>query len=84
MKKYYDVKRRDVLVFKVGDKVWLEGKDIAMDQLTKKLNDLGLGSYEILKKVRALAWKLRLPETDGHHLVFNELLLLPYVEPLTH
>jgi hypothetical protein len=31
-----------------------------------------------------LAWKLRLPEMDGHHLVFNELLLSPYVEPPAH
>jgi hypothetical protein len=84
MKKYYDVKRCDVPVFKVSDKVWPEGKDIAMNRSTKKLNDLRLGPYEILEKVGALAWKLRLPETDGHHPVFNESLLSPYVEPLAH
>jgi DNA topoisomerase IB len=37
MKKHYDVHRRDALVFKIGDKVWLERKDIATDWLIKKL-----------------------------------------------
>jgi hypothetical protein len=71
-------------VFKVSDKVWLEGKDITTDQPTKKLDDLRLGPCETLEKVGASAWKLRLPETDGHHLVFNELLFLLYVEPPAH
>jgi hypothetical protein len=31
MKKYYDVHRRNAPEFKVGDKVWLEGKDVTTD-----------------------------------------------------
>jgi hypothetical protein len=84
MKQYYDAKRYDVLVFKVRNKVWLEAKDIATDWSTKKLVDLKLGPYNILDKVGASAWKLRLPETDGHHPVFNESLLSPYMEPPAH
>jgi hypothetical protein len=82
IKKYYDAGRQDVPEFKVGDKVWLKGKDVVTDQPTKKFDDLRLGPYEILEKVGASAYKLRLPETDLSHPVFNEALLTPYVEPL--
>jgi hypothetical protein len=81
MKKYYDARRRDAPEFKVGDKVWLEGKDVTTDRPTKKLDDRRLGPYEILEKVGASAYKLRLPETDLSHPVVNESLLTPYVEP---
>jgi hypothetical protein len=50
----------------------------------KKYNDLRLGPYEILEKVGASAWKLRLLESDEHHLVFNDLLFSPDVEPLAY
>jgi hypothetical protein len=83
MKKYYDAHRRDVPEFKVGDKVWIEGKDITTDHPTKKLEDRRLGPYEILEKVGAAAYKLRLPETDLSHPVFNESLLTPR-RHLTH
>ena len=81
MKKYYDAKRRDAPVFKVGDKVWVEGKDIKTDRPTKKFDDLRYGPYEILEKSGATSWKLKLPETDLSHPVYNEKLLTPYVEP---
>ena len=84
MKKHYDAHRRDAPEFKVGDKVWLEGKDIATDRPTKKFDDTRLGPYEILEKVGASAYKLRLPETDQSHPVFNEAKLTPYVEPPAH
>jgi hypothetical protein len=84
MKKYYDKKRCDAPVFKVGDRVWTEGKDVVTDWPTKKFDDLRLGPYKILEKIGPSAWKLRLPETDGCHPVFNESLLPPYVEPPTH
>jgi Chromo (CHRromatin Organisation MOdifier) domain len=84
MKKYYDMHRREVPEFKVGDKVWLEAKDITTDRLTKKLDDRRLGPYEILEKVGASAYKLKLPETDKSHPVYNEALLTPYDEPPAH
>ena len=84
MKKHYNAHRRDVPVFKVGNKVLLEAKDITTDWPTKKFDDRRLGPYEILEKVGASAYKLRLPETDLSHPVFNELKLTPYVEPPAH
>jgi hypothetical protein len=64
----------------VGDKVWLKEKDVATDRPTKKFDDLRLGPYKILEKVRPSSYKLRLPETDLSYPVFNEALLTPYVE----
>jgi hypothetical protein len=61
--------------------VWLKGTNVTTDRPTKKLDDIKLGPYEILEKVGASAYKLRLPETDQSHPVFNEALLSPYVEP---
>ena len=84
MKKYYDAHRREALDFKVGDKVWLEAKDITTDRPTKKLDDRRLGPYEILEKVGVSAYKLKLPETDKSHPVYNEALLTPYDEPPAH
>jgi hypothetical protein len=81
MKKHYDAHRREAPVFKVGDKVWLEAKDITTDRPTKKFDDTRLGPYEILEKIGASAYKLRLPETDLSHPVFNESKLTLYVEP---
>jgi hypothetical protein len=81
MKKYYDANRRDTPEFKVGDKVWLEGTNVVTDHPTKKFDDLRLGPYEILEKVGASSYKLRLPETDLSYPVFNKALLMPYVEP---
>jgi hypothetical protein len=54
------------------------------DWPTKKLDDRRLGPYEILEKAGTSAYKLRLPETDQSHPVFNEAKLTPYVEPLAH
>jgi hypothetical protein len=50
---------------------------------TKKFDDLRLGPFEILEKVGASAYKLRLLEMDLSYLVFNEALLTPYGEPST-
>jgi hypothetical protein len=77
MKKYYDARRRDALEFKVGDKVWLEVKDVVTDRPTKRFDDLRLGPYEILEKVGASAYKLRLPGTDLSYPVFNSVVATP-------
>ena len=39
MARYYDRHRQQVDEYKVGDKVWLEGKDIQTDRPSKKLDD---------------------------------------------
>jgi hypothetical protein len=81
MKKYYDAKHKDAPVFKVGDKVYVEATDIKTDRPTKKFDDKRLGPYEILEKIRASSYKLRLPETDQSHPVFNESKLTLYHAP---
>ena len=84
MKKYYDQKRIPAPDFQVGQKVWLEAKNIRQDRPTDKFSDRRLGPFEILEKVGAAAYRLKMPETDQHHSVFNEELLSPYVEPPLH
>jgi hypothetical protein len=81
MKKYYDAKHKNAPVFKIGDKVYVEAKEIKTDRPTKKFDDKRLGPYEILEKIRASSYKLRLPETDQSHPVFNESKLTLYHAP---
>jgi hypothetical protein len=81
MKKYYDVKHKDAPVFKVGDKVYVEAKEIKTDRPTKKFDDKRQGPYEIIEKIRASSYKLQLPETDQSHPVFNESKLMLYHTP---
>jgi hypothetical protein len=58
MKTYYDTKHKETLVFKVGDKVYVEAKDIKRDRPTKKFDDKRLGPYEVLEEIRASSYKL--------------------------
>ena len=43
MARYYDQSRGEASTYKVGDKVWLEGKDIVTDRPSKKLEDKRYG-----------------------------------------
>jgi hypothetical protein len=84
MKKYYDAKRKPAPEFKIGDKVWLEATNIPQDRPTEKFSDLRLGPYEILEKVGASAYKLKVPGNGRRYPVYNEGLLSPYAEPPPH
>jgi hypothetical protein len=82
MKKYYDKKRVPAPDFKVGQRVYVEGTNVTTDRPSDKLADRRLGPYEILEKVGAAAYKLKMP--GAQHPVFNEELLTPYKEPAPH
>ena len=59
-----------------------KGRNIKTDRPTSKFEDKRLGPFEIIKKVGAGAYKLKLPKKwKGLHPVFNEVLLHPYHEP---
>ena len=80
MKKFYDRKRGNARVYKPGDKVWLEGQNIATDRPSRKLDDRRYGPFEILKQIGEAAYKLKLPHTwKSIWPVFNEVFLTPYV-----
>jgi hypothetical protein len=78
MARYYDQNRQEAVEYKVGDQVWLEGKDIQTDRPSKKLDDRRYGPYQITKKVGPNAYQLNLPSTMKVHPVFNTVRLRPY------
>ena len=47
--------------WKVGDKVWLEGKNLRLHYPTWKLAPRRVGPFEISHVISLLAYRLRLP-----------------------
>lgn len=76
MSRFYDQGRRH-LSYKVGDMVWLDGKDIKTNRPSKKLEDKRYGPYKITKVVGPNAYQLKLPSSMKIHPVFNIVKLLP-------
>ena len=62
MKKQFDKKRRNPQGLKVGDHVWLENKNIHLNQLSKKLDNKKYGPFKISKNIGSEAFELELPE----------------------
>ena len=83
MKSYYDDKRDDLPAYKVGTKVWLDGRNITPFRPMKKLAEKRYGPFEITDLIGPSSYRLRLPSTwIGVHPVFNEVLLSPALQPL--
>ena len=59
----------------VGDKVWLDTRNLATHRPTKKLANKNEGPFEITKVVSSHAYRLKLPDTWGCHNVFHTSLL---------
>ena len=82
MKRHNDTHRNAVWEYKKGDQVWLEGTNIKTDRPMKKLDNKQQGPFPIIEKVGESSYKLELPATWKEvHLVFNEVLLIPYTPP---
>ena len=60
IKRYYNLKISKGLDLKKGDKVWLLYKNILSRWLSKKLNYVKLGPFEIKKKITEVNYKLDL------------------------
>jgi hypothetical protein len=60
----------------VGDKVWLESKNLSTDAPSKKLCAKQLGPCEILEQISPTAYKLSIPMTWWVHNVFHANLIL--------
>ncbi|MBW0527001.1 hypothetical protein O181_066716 [Austropuccinia psidii MF-1] len=60
-KRYADKSRASPTVFGPGDMVWLSSKNIKSTRTTKKLSQIWLGPFPILKKVSTHAYHLKLP-----------------------
>jgi len=81
MKKQFDKKRRNPQELKVGNNVWLENKNIHLNQPSKKLDNKRYGPFRISKDIGSGAFELELPEGWMIHNIFNEDLLTQCVEP---
>ena len=79
MARFYDVHRRDVPRYNVGNKVWLSSENIRTTRLTKKLDYKWLGPYVIEQVISRNAYRLKLPASFGKvHPVFSVTLLCPF------
>jgi len=81
MKRQFDKKRRNSQGLKVGNNMWLENKNIHLNQSSKKLDQKRYGLFRILKDIGLEAFQLDLPKGWMIHNVFNEDLLTRCKEP---
>jgi hypothetical protein len=58
-------------MYKRGDKVWLDARDIKTTRPAKKLDDKWFGPFQILDKVNDNAYRLKLPTHFLIHPVFH-------------
>ncbi|QRW03991.1 hypothetical protein RhiLY_02990 [Ceratobasidium sp. AG-Ba] len=66
--------------YKVGNKVWLVGRNITTRRPSKKLDNKKLGPFVISEKISSHAYRLELPKTMQIHNVFHINLLAPFTE----
>jgi len=69
--------------FKLGQKVWLEGKNLKTIY-NKKIAPKREGPFKITKLLSPLTYSLDLPSTWRIHNAFHALLLTPYTENEVH
>ncbi|QRV99033.1 Retrotransposable element Tf2 protein [Ceratobasidium sp. AG-Ba] len=75
IKRYYDLKHRSPEDIKVGDKVWLDARNIKTERPVAKLSAKKIGPYKVLKREGTHAFKLDLPHTLRVHPVFHTSLV---------
>jgi hypothetical protein len=78
------VKHRDIPKYKEGDLVWLEGKNLRVNQPTAKLAPRRHGPFKIIQVMSAVNYRLELPTQWSIHPVFHIDLLTPYRETIMH
>jgi Chromo (CHRromatin Organisation MOdifier) domain len=81
MRNSYNRSKREAIVYKPGDKVWLDAQNLTTTRPNKKLDEKRFGPFEILEKVSFSSYRLKLPASWRIHPVFNEILLRPYTQP---
>jgi hypothetical protein len=78
------VKHRDMPKYKEGNQVWLEGKNLHINQPTTKLAPRRHGPFKIIQVMSAVNYRLELPTQWSIHPVFHIDLLTPYKETIMH
>lgn len=67
-------------LFKVGDKVLLDGKNITTTRPKAKLSNKRHGPFEITEAIGTVNFRLKLPNKWQIHNVFHASLLIPWIE----
>ena len=80
MIKWHDLKAQEGPVFKPGDKVMVDSRNMSTQRPTKKLDHKLRGPWRVVKKVGSRAYELALPPNIKVHPVFHISLLEPYRE----
>jgi hypothetical protein len=70
--------------FKLGDKVWLEAKNLMLPYISAKLAPRRHGPFKITRQISPVAYQLNLPPSWTIHNVFHTALLTPYSETPQH
>jgi hypothetical protein len=78
------VKHCDTPKYKEGDLVWLEGKNLCINQPTAKLAPRRHGPFKVIQVMSAVNYRLELPTQWSIHPVFHTDLLTPYWETIMH
>jgi hypothetical protein len=78
------VKHRDIPKYKEGNLVWLEGKNLRINQPSAKLAPRRHGPFKIIQVMSAVNYCLELPTQWSIHPVFHIDLLTPYKETIMH
>jgi len=81
MKRQFDKRRRNPQGLKIGDNMWLENRNIQLNQSSKKLDNKRYEPFRILKNIGSGTFQLELLEGWVIHNVFNKDLLTQCVEP---
>jgi hypothetical protein len=71
-------------VWRIGQLVWLEGKNLPLPYGTTKLTPHRHGPFRITKIISPVAVRLELPAQWSIHPVFHTTLLMPYTETPSH
>ena len=72
MKRQFNKKRQNPQELKVGDNMWLENKNIQLNQPSKKLDNKRYRPFRISKNIGSGAFQLEILEGWVIHNVFNE------------
>ena len=67
-------------IYEVGDRVWLNGKNIITKRPSHKLDNKRHGPFTITKRHRPNSYQLKLPDTMRNHPVFHVSDLSPVAE----
>jgi hypothetical protein len=78
------VKHCNTPKYKEGDQVWLEGKNLRLNQPTAKLAPRRHGPFKVIKVLSPVSYQLALPTQWSIHPVFHIDLLTPYRETIMH